>query len=129
MWNSQNNYCENVGGEDQTYCIVEQDNLTWNPKSLIQLMDLENNFFLIIFQYENDYNKALVGGPWLDVHMDCARRGHFARLAMCVNLKKPLMSKVRINGRLQQVEYEAFPKFASNVDTMGMEKTYVRGPR
>ncbi|KAH1063437.1 hypothetical protein J1N35_028424 [Gossypium stocksii] len=37
------------------------------------------------------------------------RRGKFARLAVCVDLRKPLVSKVRINGRLQQVEYEALP--------------------
>ncbi|MBA0571100.1 hypothetical protein Golob_004692, partial [Gossypium lobatum] len=30
-------------------------------QELIQLMDLENNLFLIRFQDENDYNKALVG--------------------------------------------------------------------
>ncbi|MBA0625002.1 hypothetical protein Godav_010261 [Gossypium davidsonii] len=45
----------------------------------------------------------------LDVHTDCARRGRFARLAVCVDFRKPLVSKVRINGRLQQVEYEALP--------------------
>ncbi|MBA0866591.1 hypothetical protein Goshw_022660 [Gossypium schwendimanii] len=45
----------------------------------------------------------------LDVHMDCARRGRFALLAICVDLRKPLVSKVRINGRLQQVEHEALP--------------------
>ncbi|MBA0817652.1 hypothetical protein Gohar_021748 [Gossypium harknessii] len=28
-------------------------------------MDLENDFFLVRFQDENDYNKALVGGPWV----------------------------------------------------------------
>ncbi|MBA0871796.1 hypothetical protein Goshw_030184, partial [Gossypium schwendimanii] len=72
-------------------------------------MDLENNFFLIRYQDENDYNKALVRGAWLDVYTDCARRRRFARLAMCVNLRKPLISKVRINGRLLRVEYKALP--------------------
>ncbi|MBA0580649.1 hypothetical protein Gorai_022858, partial [Gossypium raimondii] len=45
----------------------------------------------------------------LDVHMDCARRGRFARLAAYVDLRKLLVSKVRINGCLQCVEYEALP--------------------
>ncbi|PPD98080.1 hypothetical protein GOBAR_DD04896 [Gossypium barbadense] len=45
----------------------------------------------------------------LDVHMDCARRGRFVRLAAYVDLGKLLVSKVRINGCLQHVEYEALP--------------------
>lgn len=45
----------------------------------------------------------------LDSHLGGARRGHFVRLAVCVNLRKPLVSKVRINGRLQWVEYEGCP--------------------
>ncbi|KAK5843368.1 hypothetical protein PVK06_005823 [Gossypium arboreum] len=121
-------------------------------------MDLENDFFLVRFQDENDYNKALIRGPWvifgrylivwpwspsfstsqsgiesqvvwirllrllegyysncllraigqtvglvikLDMHMDYACRGRFVRLAVCVDLRKPLVSKVRINSRLQ----------------------------
>ncbi|KAA3453036.1 reverse transcriptase [Gossypium australe] len=32
-----------------------------NPKCPVQLMDLENDFFLD----ENNYNKALIGGPWV----------------------------------------------------------------
>nr|KJB36613.1 hypothetical protein B456_006G167200 [Gossypium raimondii] len=92
-------------------------------------MDLENDFFLVRFQDENDYNKALIGGLWgfysdcllrvidktiglvvkLDVHTDCARMVRFARLAVWVNLRKLLMSKVRINNHLQRVEYEALP--------------------
>ncbi|MBA0655243.1 hypothetical protein Goklo_007745 [Gossypium klotzschianum] len=35
--------------------------------------------------------------------------GHFARLMVCVDLRKQLISKVRVNGRLQQVEYELLP--------------------
>ncbi|KAA3478041.1 Endonuclease/exonuclease/phosphatase [Gossypium australe] len=77
------------------------------PKCEIQLMDLENDFYLVRFQDESDYNKVLVGGPWtvgpvvkLDVQTDCTHNGRFVRLAVCVDLRKPLVSKVRINGRL-----------------------------
>ncbi|MBA0740189.1 hypothetical protein Gogos_013410, partial [Gossypium gossypioides] len=34
----------------------------------------------------------------LDVHTDCARMGRFARLAVWVNLRKPLMSKCGLYG-------------------------------
>lgn len=37
----------------------------WDPRAPIQLMDLENNFFVVRFQDESGYNKALVGGPWI----------------------------------------------------------------
>ncbi|PPD82780.1 hypothetical protein GOBAR_DD20281 [Gossypium barbadense] len=109
--------------------LLNKITLLWNPKCPIQLMDLENDFFLVRFQDENDYNKALIGGLWgyysdcllrvidktigpvvkLDVHVDCARMVRFARLAVWVNLRKLLMSKVRINNHLQRVEYEALP--------------------
>ncbi|MBA0571103.1 hypothetical protein Golob_004694, partial [Gossypium lobatum] len=45
----------------------------------------------------------------LDVYTNCACRRRFTCLEMCVNLRKPLISKVRINGRLQRVEYKALP--------------------
>ncbi|MBA0675016.1 hypothetical protein Goari_016582 [Gossypium aridum] len=53
--------------------------------SLIQLMDLENDFFLVRFHNKDDYNK----------------------LVIYVDLRKPLVSNLRINGRLQRVEYES----------------------
>ncbi|MBA0558468.1 hypothetical protein Golob_015484, partial [Gossypium lobatum] len=44
--------------------FLDRITLLWNPKCPIQLMDLENDFFLVRFQDENDYNKALIGGLW-----------------------------------------------------------------
>ncbi|PPR99269.1 hypothetical protein GOBAR_AA21382 [Gossypium barbadense] len=81
-------------------------------------MDLENYFYLVHLQDESDYNKAVwiklpglpegyysdflirvIGqtvGPVvkLDVHTDYARRGRFAWLAVCVDLRKLLVSKM-----------------------------------
>lgn len=37
----------------------------------------------------------------LDSHTNSGRLGRFARLVVCVDLKKPLVSKIKINGRLQ----------------------------
>ncbi|MBA0560931.1 hypothetical protein Golob_017801 [Gossypium lobatum] len=45
----------------------------------------------------------------LDVHTDCARKERFEQLAVCVDLRKPLVAMIRINGHLQQVECEALP--------------------
>ncbi|MBA0846758.1 hypothetical protein Goshw_006880, partial [Gossypium schwendimanii] len=37
--------------------------------------------------------------------------GHFARIAVVVDLEKPLLLKIWIDGMLQQVEYKCLPKF------------------
>lgn len=43
----------------------------------------------------------------IDEHMNATIRGRFARMTVCVDLKK-LISKMCINGKLQRVEYESF---------------------
>lgn len=45
----------------------------------------------------------------LDINMNLTKRGRFTRLAVCVDLQKSLIAKVRINRRLQRVEYESLP--------------------
>ncbi|KAH1098909.1 hypothetical protein J1N35_015830 [Gossypium stocksii] len=44
----------------------------------------------------------------LYMNTDSRARGHFARLAVYVNLEKPLVSHILINGRSQKVEYKSF---------------------
>ncbi|MBA0713332.1 hypothetical protein Golax_012372 [Gossypium laxum] len=43
----------------------------------------------------------------LDMNTDSRTRGQFARMAVYVNLEKPLVSQILINGRSQKVEYES----------------------
>ncbi|PPR92298.1 hypothetical protein GOBAR_AA28383 [Gossypium barbadense] len=45
----------------------------------------------------------------LDLKTDSGARGQFARMAMSVDLEKPLTSQVSINSRIQRVEFEALP--------------------
>ncbi|MBA0856950.1 hypothetical protein Goshw_005210 [Gossypium schwendimanii] len=52
-------------GEIGFNVLLNKITLLWNPKCPIQLMDIENDFFLVRFQDENDYNKALIGGLWV----------------------------------------------------------------
>ncbi|PPS10157.1 hypothetical protein GOBAR_AA10486 [Gossypium barbadense] len=54
-----------LGGKIGFNVLWNKITLLWNPKCPVQLMDLENNFFLVRFQDENNYNKALIGGPWV----------------------------------------------------------------
>ncbi|MBA0832888.1 hypothetical protein Goarm_017244 [Gossypium armourianum] len=87
-------------------------------------MDLEKYYYLVHFDDEKDYNKVLTRGPWvifglpegyyldfllkaisqaidpvlkIDEHTDSAKKDRFARMAICVDLRKPLLSKVKIN--------------------------------
>ncbi|MBA0821682.1 hypothetical protein Goarm_018524 [Gossypium armourianum] len=88
-----------LGGRISFNVLLNKINLLWNLQCQIQLMDLENNLYLVHFQDESDYNKVVwirlpglpkiyysncllrvIGqtiGPVvkLDVQMDCACRG------------------------------------------------------
>ncbi|XP_016673238.1 uncharacterized protein [Gossypium hirsutum] len=138
--------------------------LLWKPKGSFQLMDLDNEFYLVQFDDTDDYKNVLTGGPWvvygnyltvrpwsldfsstnadmsiqvvwirlpgllegfyskvllraigqiigpvikLNINTNLERKGQFTRLAVCVDLQKLLISKVRINDQLQRVEYES----------------------
>ncbi|KAK9018022.1 hypothetical protein V6N11_001012 [Hibiscus sabdariffa] len=45
----------------------------------------------------------------LDSQTEWGRRGRFARLAISVDLSKPLVSKIMVNGKIQLIEYESLP--------------------
>ncbi|KAK5819754.1 hypothetical protein PVK06_024777 [Gossypium arboreum] len=45
----------------------------------------------------------------LDDNTGNAQRGRFVRLVVLLDINKPLVSKIKINGRLQCVEYESLP--------------------
>ncbi|KAG8486302.1 hypothetical protein CXB51_019644 [Gossypium anomalum] len=45
----------------------------------------------------------------LDFNTDSRSRGQFAMMAVYINLDKPLIVRVLMNGRTQRVEYEALP--------------------
>ena len=46
---------------------------------------------------------------WVDYNTEEAQRGRFVRVAVEVNLSKPLISHFTIDGRVQRVEYEDLP--------------------
>ncbi|KAK8489500.1 hypothetical protein V6N11_047454 [Hibiscus sabdariffa] len=108
----------------------------WKPKLEIKLMDIENEYFLTSFYSQEDFLTVLVDGPWmvlgLDfqllfykrslieeigncighvIHIDYQTengcRGRFARMTICIDLNKPSVSKLLVNGKIQVVEYES----------------------
>nr|KJB66398.1 hypothetical protein B456_010G155700 [Gossypium raimondii] len=103
-----------LGGRIGFNASLNKISLLWSPRCPIQLMDLKNDFFLVRGMYYSNYLFRVIGQTVglvvkLDVHTDCARRGYLARLAVCIDLRKSLVSKVKINDSLQRVEYESLP--------------------
>ncbi|MBA0701579.1 hypothetical protein Goari_026899 [Gossypium aridum] len=119
--------------------------LLWKPKGSFQLMDLDNEFYLVQFDDTDDYKNVLTGGPWvvygllegfyskvllraigqiigpvikLNINTNLVRKGHFTRLAVCVDLQKLLISKKRVEeeafGPWMLVERHHWGKARSN---------------
>ncbi|KAK5839964.1 hypothetical protein PVK06_008824 [Gossypium arboreum] len=44
-----------------------------------------------------------------DFNTDNRTRGRFSRMALFINLDKPLISQICVNGKIQRVEYKALP--------------------
>ncbi|MBA0877888.1 hypothetical protein Goshw_010630 [Gossypium schwendimanii] len=108
----------------------------WRPSAPLHMMDIENGYFLpwtLAFDPTQAYPSVVMtwirfpGLPGylynhkiiteleemvgkvvkLDMNTDSRTRGRFARLAVYVDLEKPLVSHILINGRKQNVEYES----------------------
>ncbi|KAI9126636.1 hypothetical protein K1719_002232 [Acacia pycnantha] len=55
--------------------MVRKLRMLWARKGDIDVFDLENEFYLVNFQQQEDYMDALVGGPWViaDAYLNVAR--------------------------------------------------------
>ncbi|KAI9119567.1 hypothetical protein K1719_009443 [Acacia pycnantha] len=55
--------------------MVKKLKQIWERKCNIDVFDLENDFYLVNFQHNDDYMEALTGGPWviLDAYLNVAR--------------------------------------------------------
>ncbi|MBA0633558.1 hypothetical protein Godav_028857, partial [Gossypium davidsonii] len=81
---------------------------------------------------EGLYNKCLLKaigetiGPMLriDHNTENGIRGRFARLVVCVDLSKPLISKLKISGKTQRVEYESLPNVCFGCGRFGYNKDF-----
>ncbi|KAK5786551.1 hypothetical protein PVK06_041188 [Gossypium arboreum] len=59
----------------------------------------------------------------LDFKMDSGARGQFVRMSVSIDLHKPLISQVSINGRIQRVEFEGLPTVCFHCAKYGHLKT------
>ncbi|XP_040934424.1 uncharacterized protein [Gossypium hirsutum] len=58
----------------------------------------------------------------LDMNTYSKVRGRFARMAVYINLERPLVSQILINGRSQRVEYESLPTICFHCGRYGHVK-------
>lgn len=151
----------------------------WKTTKPFQLMDMENDYYLVKFQDEENYSNVLTKGPWtnfcqyltvrpgspsfstseehptnlvvwvwlprlpeglynkcllraigeaigpvlrIDYNTNNRIEGRLARLTVCVDLRKPLISELKINGRTQRVEYESLPNICFECRRFGHSK-------
>lgn len=138
----------------------------WAPSGPFQLIDLDENCFLVKFRLEDDFQRALMNGPWIIFghclsvqpwtpsfnprhhfisrivtwirlpylparyyHSDVIKsigntigdvvkinyntasgnRGRFARVTVMLDLTKPLIPRIQVDGEILFVEYEGIP--------------------
>ncbi|KAL4369394.1 hypothetical protein GQ457_05G014800 [Hibiscus cannabinus] len=143
--------------------LLNRIHVLWKPSGELQLIDLENNYFLVRVEDPRDYEKILTEGPWtiygsyltvqpwsrsfstseqypshvvvwvrlpglpyryyskelfrriaavvgnvvrVNYNTQAGERGKFARLAISVDLNKPLVSCIGIDDFVQNLEYE-----------------------
>ncbi|CAI0434505.1 unnamed protein product [Linum tenue] len=145
----------------------------------MQIVDLEQGYFMIKFSNVADYTKSLTEGPWIifehylvvrkwtptfritaklppslivwvcflampiqyyhtsiltaigntigkliniDYHTQSAQRGKFARIAVEIDVSKPLIPDFYLDDCIQLVEYENLPKVCFSCGRIGHEK-------
>ncbi|XP_050226088.1 uncharacterized protein LOC126675483 [Mercurialis annua] len=60
----------------------------------------------------------------IDYNTEARERGKFARLAISLDLTKPLVSRILIDGRIQKVEYEGLPIICFDCGRYGHRENY-----
>ncbi|KAL4377614.1 hypothetical protein GQ457_02G023990 [Hibiscus cannabinus] len=156
----------------------------WNPNGDMCIIDLDNDYYLVRFAIEEDFQKVLSEGPWViygsyltvqpwsrefstseahpshirvwvrlpklpyryytksmfrhianaigkvvrvDYNTSEGKRGRFARLAILVDLRKPLVSGIVIDGHRQDIEYEGLPEICFKCGKVGHSKEMCPG--
>ncbi|MBA0681852.1 hypothetical protein Goari_023625 [Gossypium aridum] len=128
IWGMDNTVILKLLGRNIGFSVLQNQiyNL-WKHSLSFHLMDIENGYFLPKFDNKFDCKRFSRKGPLgymykhkilvetgglvgkvtkLDLNIDNRIRGRFTRMAVYVNLNKPLVSHIIINGKIQKVEYE-----------------------
>ncbi|CAN1163182.1 hypothetical protein LINPERHAP2_LOCUS24893 [Linum perenne] len=110
----------------------------WARAGSIQVADMSNNFFLVRFSNENDYNTTAFRGPCsvavsrignfigktvrLDLATEEGSRSRYARVCVELDLTKPLLGKYKIEDRVFKIEYESLENVFFDCGGYGHEK-------
>ncbi|MBA0855078.1 hypothetical protein Goshw_008921, partial [Gossypium schwendimanii] len=126
IWGMDNTVILKLLGRNIGFSVLQNQiyNL-WKHSLSFHLMDIENGYFLPKFDNKFDCKRFSRKGPLgymykhkilvetgglvgkvtkLDLNIDNRIRGRFTRMAVYVNLNKPLVSHIIINGKIQKVE-------------------------
>ncbi|MBA0686998.1 hypothetical protein Goari_014561 [Gossypium aridum] len=114
--------CDFLEGDIQKSLVnVNEVYNLWKLSAPFHLMDVENGYFLVKFQNKIDCEKVLSEGylykhkilieieglvgkvAKLNMNTYSRARDHFARMVVYVNLDRPLVSQILINGKAQRV--------------------------
>ncbi|KAL4297268.1 hypothetical protein GQ457_12G007760 [Hibiscus cannabinus] len=156
--------------------LLSRIHAIWKPLGDLQLIDLENNYFLVRFADSRDYSMVFTEGPWtifgsyltvqpwsrsfsttekhlshvivwvhlprlpykyytkalfrriaavmgrvvkVDYNTQAGERGKFARLAIMVDLNKPILPCVGIDCFVQKLEYEGLQNICYSCGVYG----------
>ncbi|KAI9085210.1 hypothetical protein K1719_032843 [Acacia pycnantha] len=132
--------------------LVKKLRQIWARKGNIDILDLDNEFYLVSFQNHEDYMEALTGGlvAWvrfpdlpaplfdkkfllnlgnsigrairLDIHTAQRARGKFARMCVELDLTKPLVPEFDVEGQVLSVVYESLGSLCKKCGRVGHTK-------
>ncbi|KAH1096580.1 hypothetical protein J1N35_013501 [Gossypium stocksii] len=65
--------------------LLNKASSLWKPGGRFELMDLENDFYLVRFQDNDDFDRILIGGPWILGPNNSGPRLHLSKCASGLN--------------------------------------------
>ncbi|KAI9080164.1 hypothetical protein K1719_037842 [Acacia pycnantha] len=109
---------------DDCFLVRFQDDLDYQNALLTGPWMIFGHYLTLPARY---YHKSIIcsiGGVFGDVikvdyNTDSGERGKFARIAVVIDLTKPLISKIMVDGEIIFVEYEGLPVICYNCGKYG----------
>ncbi|KAB2017332.1 hypothetical protein ES319_D08G155800v1 [Gossypium barbadense] len=121
---TEDDYMINTEGEYLKIAFFERIH-EWIDKSMAKTTVVRLLGKNIGYKALKDYDNALTGGPWVIYgHYLVVKREQFAGLAVMIDLKKPLVSHMGIDGHIQYMDYLKLQIKGKEVDST--EQTMVQ---
>ncbi|KAI9120872.1 hypothetical protein K1719_007905 [Acacia pycnantha] len=135
-----------MGRQPSYVFMVKKLTQIWAKIGNIDILDLDNDFYLVCFQIHEDYMEALTDGGLdlptplfdkkfllnlgnsigrairLDIHTAQRARGKFARMCVKLDLTKPLVPEFIVEGQVLSVVYESLGLLCKKCGKVGNNK-------